>query len=85
MDKPCNCHAFGIYRGSVSDNNDPEGLMRLRLVVPQVFGTETVTGWAWPCIGVGDTDVPDNGAPVWVMFIGGDVEHPVWVGTWRMV
>lgn len=73
----------GIYRGKVVDNADPEDLMRCRVVVPQVLGSETVSDWAWPCVDVGSTEVPEIGAPIWIMFIGGDVDHPVWVGTWK--
>ena len=25
--------------------------------------------------------VPDNGQSIWVMFVGGDPDHPVWIGT----
>lgn len=38
---------FGTYRGIVVDSEDPEGLRRIRLRVPQVLG-EAVTDWAWP-------------------------------------
>lgn len=81
MKDQCTCHAFGIYRGLVHDDADPEGLMRLKVLVPQLFGI-TPTDWAWPCVAVGETVTPALGAPVWVMFIAGDVEKPVWVGTW---
>jgi hypothetical protein len=26
---------------------------------------------------------PKNGTGVWIMFEGGDREHPVWLGTWK--
>lgn len=38
---------FGIYRALVIDNDDPEGLGRVKLQIPQVLG-ENVTEWAWP-------------------------------------
>ena len=38
---------YGIYRGLVADNNDPEGLGRVKLVIPQILG-QSVTTWAWP-------------------------------------
>ena len=38
---------FGIYRAVVVDGDDPEGLGRATLKIPQVFGN-TVTEWAWP-------------------------------------
>lgn len=38
---------YGIYRGLVADNNDPDDLGRVKLVIPQVLG-QAVTTWAWP-------------------------------------
>jgi hypothetical protein len=70
----------GIYRGIVKDNKDPKSLRRLKLVV-QTTGTE-VTDWAWPVEPSNfNLEVPTVGQGVWVMYIGGDPEYPVWVGT----
>jgi hypothetical protein len=41
---------YGIYRGIVVDNNDPENKNRLRVQVPQLLG-DAVTGWAWEIVG----------------------------------
>jgi uncharacterized protein involved in type VI secretion and phage assembly len=77
----------GKYRGLVVDNADPERLARLRVRVPSVLGDKVVTGWALPCApygGMGNQGllaVPDVGAGVWVEFEEGDLEFPVWVGT----
>ncbi|WP_119730200.1 phage baseplate assembly protein V [Thermomonospora amylolytica] len=77
----------GKYRGLVVDNADPERLGRLRLQVPSVLGDEVTTGWALPCVpyggmaGQGLLAIPDVGAGVWVEFEEGDLEFPVWVGT----
>ncbi len=78
---------FGKYRGLVVDNADPELLGRLKVRVPSVLGNEVVTGWALPCLPYGgDADqgmlfIPEVGAGVWVEFEEGDLEFPVWVGT----
>lgn len=78
---------YGKYRGFVVDNEDPELLGRLRVSVPSVLGDQVVTGWAMPCVpyggdaGVGMLFVPAAGAGVWVEFEEGDLEFPVWVGT----
>ncbi|MFI6324348.1 phage baseplate assembly protein V [Nonomuraea sp. NPDC050556] len=78
---------FGKYRGLVVDNADPERLGRLRLRVPSVTGPEAVTGWATPCVpygGMADQGmlfVPATGAGVWVEYEEGDLEFPIWVGT----
>jgi uncharacterized protein involved in type VI secretion and phage assembly len=78
---------YGKYRGFVVDNADPERLGRLKLKVPSVLGPDVATGWAMPCVPYGgDADqgflfIPEVGAGVWVEFEGGDLEFPIWVGT----
>ncbi len=81
---------YGKYRGLVEDNKDPNGLGRLKVKVPGLLGTEVVTGWAVPCVPYGGSSdlgfffIPEKEAGVWVEFEGGDLEFPVWVGTyWR--
>jgi uncharacterized protein involved in type VI secretion and phage assembly len=81
-------HFYGKYRGLVVDNADPQQLGRLKLRVPSVLGNEVVTGWAMPCVPYGgDSDqgflfIPEVGAGVWVEFEEGDLEFPIWVGTY---
>lgn len=68
---------YGVYRGTVSNTNDPLGKYRAKLVVPQVFGNE-VTGWAWnatPYIEV------STGQGVFVLFEGGDPAYPIFFGV----
>jgi hypothetical protein len=78
---------LGKYRGFVVDNQDPARLGRLRVRVPSVLGTDVVTGWATPCVpyggaaGQGFLFIPERDAGVWVEFEEGDLEFPVWVGT----
>jgi len=78
---------FGKYRGWVVDNEDPTRLGRLRLSVPSVLGPDVVTGWASPCTPYGGAAnqglflVPERDAGVWVEFEEGDLEFPIWVGT----
>jgi hypothetical protein len=43
---------YGVYRGVVTDSNDPDGLARIRAQVPQILGVAS-TGWAWPVTPVG--------------------------------
>jgi hypothetical protein len=80
---------FGIYKGVCANNDDPEGLFRVRAIVPQVFGDPSVqTDWAWPCFSpadVSDLVLPNPTEPVWLMFEGGDTDYPVWLGTWLTV
>ncbi len=78
---------YGKYRGFVVDNADPEQLGRLKLQVPSVLGDKVVTGWAMPCVPYGGAAnqgtffIPENEAGVWVEFEEGDLEFPVWVGS----
>lgn len=78
---------YGKYQGQVVDNDDPEGLGRLRVRVPAVFGPDVVTGWAMPCVPYGGAPdqgfffIPEVDAGVWMEFEGGDVSYPIWVGT----
>lgn len=78
----------GKYRGFVVDNADPEQLGRIKAQVPSVLGDQVVTGWALPCVpyggmpGQGFLAIPDIDAGVWMEFEEGDLEFPVWVGTY---
>lgn len=78
---------YGKYRGFVVDHDDPERLGRVKLTVPSVLGEDVVTGWAMPCVPYGgEMDrgmlfVPEVDAGVWVEFEEGDLEFPIWVGT----
>src|SRR6266536_570716 len=78
---------YGKYRAIVVDNQDPSRLGRLRLKVPSVLGPDVVTGWATPCAPYGGAAdqgflfVPERDAGVWVEFEEGDLEFPIWVGT----
>lgn len=78
---------YGKYRGFVVDNADPEQLGRLKLRVPSILGNDVVTGWATPCVPSGGSGnqgflaIPAIGAGVWVEFEEGDLEFPIWVGT----
>lgn len=81
-------HFFGKYRGLVIDNQDPEQLGRLKVCVPSVLGVDIVTGWAMPCVPLGGAAdqgvlfIPEVDAGVWIEFEEGDLEFPVWVGTY---
>ena len=65
---------FGLYRGIVTDNDDPAGLMRIRIRVPSVLGD--LTPFAEPCVPPGVHSVPDVGTGVWIEFESGDPDFP---------
>lgn len=76
-------HFFGKYRGTVSDNSDPDNRGRIKVKVPSVLGT--VEAWAMPCVpyagdGVGFYSLPATGAGIWVEFEAGDPSYPIWTG-----
>jgi uncharacterized protein involved in type VI secretion and phage assembly len=75
---------FGIYRGKVEQNVDPEQRGRLMVSVPAVTGSGTLN-WALPSVpfagsSVGVWAIPPNGANVWVEYEGGNPDLPVWTG-----
>jgi hypothetical protein len=71
---------YGVYRAVVIDNKDPKNLRRL-LVQSQATGVE-VTDWIWPMEPSSiHTAVPVVGQGVWVTYVGGDPEYPVWSGS----
>lgn len=72
------------YRGWVQTTSDPEGLNRLKLLVPQALG-DLATDWAFPMQPLGLSQLPQRGDPVWVMFEGGDPALPIWAGSWQIL
>jgi Type VI secretion system/phage-baseplate injector OB domain len=68
----------GAYKGLVTNNVDPEGLGRLKASCPTLGITETA--WALPMI---SPNAPAPGSGVWLFFEGGDLEHPIWAGSWQ--
>jgi len=77
---------YGKYRGIVQDNDDPQGMGRVRATVPEVLDDQP-SPWALPCVsyggdGVGQHTVPAVGAAVWIEFEAGDPSRPVWTGCW---
>jgi uncharacterized protein involved in type VI secretion and phage assembly len=79
---------YGKYRAFVVDNADPENRGRLKLRVPSVLGDDIVSGWALPCSPYGGAAnqgfffIPEVDAGVWVEFEAGNLDYPVWVGTY---
>lgn len=76
---------YGKHLAQVVDNDDPSGLGRLRVSVPEVFDDAT-TGWCLPSSpyagpNYGFAALPPVGALVWVEWPSGDVTRlPVWSG-----
>lgn len=75
---------FGKYRGTVTDNQDPSGLGRIKIKAPDALG-EQESGWATPSApyagdGVGLFLIPPVDAHVWIEFELGDLDYPIWSG-----
>lgn len=68
---------YGLYRGIVENNKDPDNLRRVKVSVPQITG-DKVSNWAWPVLSTHRPPAIKQG--VWVSFIGGDLEYPIWMG-----
>lgn len=85
---------LGWWPGVVVDAADPERRARVRVRVPQVYGSEEEDEFipddelpfALPnghhYNGSGDAWVPPVGATVWVGFIAGDHSDPIYQGGW---
>jgi uncharacterized protein involved in type VI secretion and phage assembly len=78
---------FGLYRGVVTNVNDPESLGRVRAKVHELLGDTGETDWAFPCVpfgggGAGWLMLPKTNDPVWIAFEAGDLNRPVWLGFW---
>lgn len=70
----------GVYRAVVRNNNDPQGQRRLKLELQTSPGQ--LTDWCWPLEPSSiHTAVPVVGQGVWVFFVNGDPEYPVWFGA----
>jgi hypothetical protein len=69
---------YGIYRGTVMNTADPTMKARVQVSVPAVAAV--ASSWALPCRDYGSNTTPPVGSAVWVMFEGGNLANPVWLG-----
>lgn len=77
---------YGLYRGTVLNNIDPENTGRITVICPDVGGL-TPSTWAMPCAPIAGKQmgaflVPQIGSGVWLQFEAGDPDRPVWTGGW---
>lgn len=89
---------FGKYPGLVLQNTPPENDQgnpnrthrgELLVEVPGILeetedgkGEQPIRIWARPCFHPGFFFIPEMGDQVWVEFIAGDINSPVWTGVW---
>jgi uncharacterized protein involved in type VI secretion and phage assembly len=77
---------WGKYRALVTDIKDVKNMGRIMVQCPSVFG-ESESQWCIPCVpftgdGHGIMFLPAVGDVVWIEFEEGDIEKPIWVGSW---
>jgi hypothetical protein len=82
---------FGKYAGIVADNVATSGAHRGELVVrvpgileetPDGSGSRPLEVTAAPSFLPGFFFIPEVGDPVWVEFVAGDIDFPIWTGVW---
>lgn len=78
---------YGVYPAVVTNTDDPEKRGRIKCQIPDVLSGEVESAWCEPVVAVaydkgGDFCVPQLKECVWVAFIGGDENRPVYLGGW---
>ena len=78
---------FGLYQGVVTNIEDPEKRGRIKVKCPEVLGGEIESAWCDPLVPVaydngGDFCIPAKDEMVWLQFISGDSNKPVYIGGW---
>ena len=78
---------YGLYQGVVTNIKDPEKRGRIKVKCPEVLGAETESAWCDPLVPIaydngGDFCLPAKNEMVWLQFIAGDANKPVYLGGW---
>ena len=76
---------FGLYRGIVTNVNDPLNFGRVKAKIHELFSSDEETDWAAYCSafaggGSGWFFLPDIGDCLWFSFEAGDINKPIWLG-----
>ncbi len=74
---------YSSYRGYVIDNDDPDGMGRIKISVPVITKDIEHPTWAYPKTQLGGSNygiqvLPLKGDMVWVEFEHGDTRFPYW-------
>ena len=75
---------YSSYRGYVVDNNDPDNMGRIQVLIPSITNDQKHTKWAWPKNqfagnNYGMQVLPQIGDLVWVEFENGNARFPLWI------
>ena len=78
---------YGVYQAIVTNIKDPEKRGRIKVKCPSVLGGSVESAWCDPIVTVaydngGDFCIPTKNEAVWVQFIEGDANRPVYLGGW---
>ena len=78
---------YGIYQGIVSNIKDPEKRGRIKVKCPKVLGGSVESAWCDPVVPIaydngGDFCIPLVDEAVWLLFLEGDANRPVYIGGW---
>jgi len=79
---------YGIYAAQVVDNQDPETRGRVKIFCPTIAKDAELKAWAEPCFqivpggGYGGYYRPEVDDWIWVSFVHGNLDKPVWLGGW---
>ena len=78
---------YSIYQGTIVDNKDPQNRGRVKISVPDVYGSNIPNYWALPkgMFNGNQTSlfaIPTVNDVVWVSFQKGDPRYPVWEYGW---
>ena len=76
----------GLYAGEVISLKDPEHRGRIKVKIAELLG-EATSNWCEPCVPCcfeegGDFCLPKLKDYVWVAFMNGELETPVYLGGW---
>jgi hypothetical protein len=74
---------YSSYRAYVVENEDPDGMNRIKVVIPQITRNSTHARWAYAKNqisgdGYGIHALPQKGDLVFIEFEFGDVKFPMW-------
>lgn len=74
---------YGFYLASVTDNNDPENLLRIKVVCPSLYGNRQFNQWIAPrgifnSANAGLYLPPQIGSRVFITCLEGDANYPYW-------
>ena len=84
---------YGLYRGQVISNKDPDNQGRIKVTVPCI-GDHEIGDWAYPVMihagkdpddaskKYGEFWPPEEGDGVWVAFENGEPSIPLYLGGW---